>query len=116
MVARMPGRPDPALLVAVETAGCAPTVDVLGVHLPGRLDSTITGVTSAYVLVFARASLGRAHPGRVRGLLRQPDGGHRARRLVALLQQLPGGSVGRTGRLGILALSIGVAAVFGILV
>ena len=52
MVARMPSRSDTALLVAVATVGCAPTVDVLGVYFPGWLVSTITGVTSAYVLVY----------------------------------------------------------------
>jgi len=52
MVARMPSRSDTALLVAVATVGCAPTVDVLGVYFPGWLVSTITGVASAYVVVY----------------------------------------------------------------
>jgi hypothetical protein len=32
--------------------GCAPTVDVLGVYFPGWLVSTVTGVASAYGLVY----------------------------------------------------------------
>ena len=39
-------------LVLAASLGCAPTVDVLGVYFPGWLVSTITGVASAYILVY----------------------------------------------------------------
>jgi hypothetical protein len=43
-----------AAVVLGQTAlvGCAPTVEVLGVYFPGWLVSTITGVASAYGLVY----------------------------------------------------------------
>jgi hypothetical protein len=43
--------------VLATSLGCAPTVDVLGVYFPGWLVSTLTGVASAYGLVYA---LGRS--------------------------------------------------------
>ena len=49
---KMPSRSYTVLLVAVAAVGCAPTVDVLGVYFPGWLVSAITGVASAYALVY----------------------------------------------------------------
>jgi hypothetical protein len=38
-------------LVLVAPAGCAPTLDVLGVYFPGWLVSTVIGVVSSYGIV-----------------------------------------------------------------
>jgi hypothetical protein len=40
------------LIAQTAAVGCAPTVDVLGVYFPGWLVSTLTGVASAYGLVY----------------------------------------------------------------
>jgi len=46
-------------LVLTAPAGCAPTLDVLGVFFPGWLVSTVIGVVASYAIV---VWLGR-HPG-----------------------------------------------------
>ena len=38
-------------LVLAAPAGCAPTLDVLGVYFPGWLVSTIIGVVASYAIV-----------------------------------------------------------------
>ena len=59
---RQGNRPVPRVvsaLVLAATAGCAPTLDVLGVFFPGWLVSTVIGVVASYAIV---VWLGR-HPG-----------------------------------------------------
>ena len=51
--------------VLVAPAGCAPTVDVLGVFFPGWLVSTLIGVATAYGTV---AWLGRRRHRNVEGV------------------------------------------------
>jgi hypothetical protein len=42
-------------LLPLAIAGCAPTVDVLGVYFPGWLVSAVVAVVGAYALVIALA-------------------------------------------------------------